>query len=332
MANRGGRGPEGPVVGSSAVTTSATGQAAAEPLVAARGLVRRFGSVTALDVEDMVIGTGITGLLGPNGAGKTTLLGLLLGLHQADAGSVEVFGLNPADAGPAVRARVGYAPEHRRLPADLRAVDFVRHIAEVHGLPTPAATTRASDALWLVGLGEERGRPLGTLSTGQLQRVKIAQAIAHDPRLIMLDEPTDGLDPTQRDAMLELIKRIGHEFGISVVLSSHLLEEVERTCDAIVVLEGGRLVAQGDIATLTGGLDGLEVEVEPEAADAARSALERAGLAVEGGSRPGVLIVRGEPAQGARAVRDAFVANGVGVRSLRPRATHLADLFFEVVS
>lgn len=302
------------------------------PLVTARGLVRRFGSVTALDVDDLVIGTGVTGLLGPNGAGKTTLLGLLLGLHQADAGSVEVFGLDPASAGPSVRARVGYAPEHRRLPSDLKAIDFVRHIAEVHGLPASAATTRASDALWLVGLGEERGRPLGTLSTGQLQRVKIAQAIAHDPRLIMLDEPTDGLDPTQRDAMLELIVRIGHEFGISVVLSSHLLEEVERTCDAVVVLEGGRLVAQGEIAELTGGLDGLEIEVDLDRAPAALAALSARGLDVDEGSRPGVLLVRGDADAMARAVRDVFVSEGLAVRSLRPRSAHLADLFFEVVS
>ena len=300
-----------------------------EPLVRARGLVRRFGSVTALDIDDLTIGTGITGLLGPNGAGKTTLLGLLLGLHRADAGELSVLGLDPGSAGPQVRTRIGYAPEHRRLPSGLKAVDFVRHVAEVHGLPRSAATTRASDALWLVGLGEERGRPLGTMSTGQLQRVKIAQAIVHDPSLMMLDEPTDGLDPTQRDAVLALIRRIGTEFGISVVLSSHLLDEVERTCDAVVVLSQGRLVAAGDMADLTGDLDGLEVEADR--ADVARAALERAGLTVETGASPGVLLVRGDPVALARSVRDVFVAEGLALRRLRPRSARLSDLFFEVV-
>ena len=126
----------------------------------------------------------------------------------------------------------------------------MRHLAEVHGLPRREATARASDALWQVGLGEERFRPLGTMSTGQRQRVKLAQAIAHDPALVLLDEPTDGLDPVQRDEMLELIRRIGTEFGIDVLLSSHLLDEVERICDAAVILGDGGVVAAGTLDEL----------------------------------------------------------------------------------
>ena len=207
-------------------------------VIRADGVVKHWGSTLALAGATATIGPGVTGLLGANGAGKTSLLGMILGLHRPDAGRVEVFGLDPSTAGPEVRARVGYSPEHHLLPPDVKAVDFVRHVAEIHGLPRREATTRASDALWQVGLGEERTRPMGTMSTGQRQRVKLAQALAHDPMLVLLDEPTDGLDPVQRDAMLELIHRVGHEFGITVLLSSHLLEEVERICDAAVILSG----------------------------------------------------------------------------------------------
>ena len=131
----------------------------------------------------------------------------------------------------------------------------------MHGLPSRAATNRASDALWEVGLGEERFRPVGTMSTGQRQRVKLAQAIAHDPELVLLDEPTDGLDPVQRDDMLALIRRIGTEFGIHVLVSSHLLEEVERICDSAVILREGQVVASGPIRELTCQGRGLVVEV-----------------------------------------------------------------------
>jgi ABC-2 type transport system ATP-binding protein len=206
-------------------------------------VVKRWGATPVLSGATFTVGRGVTGLLGANGAGKTTLIGMILGLTRPDGGTIKVFGLDPTTAGPEVRARLGYSPEHHLLPPDVKAVDLVRHVAEIHGLPRQEATNRASDALWQVGLGEERGRPVGTMSTGQRQRIKLAQALAHDPHLVVLDEPTDGLDPVQRDSMLELIHRIGHEFGITVLLSSHLLEEVERICDAAVILErrgGGR--------------------------------------------------------------------------------------------
>src|SRR5438270_431682 len=206
-------------------------------------VMKRWGATTALSGATFTIERGVTGLLGANGAGKTTLLGLVLGLTRPDGGTLEVLGLDPTTAGPRVRERIGYAPEHDALPPDVKAHDLVRHLAEIHGLPHREATSRASDALWHVGLGEERFRPIGTMSTGQRQRVKLAAAFAHDPALLLLDEPTNGLDPVQRESMLDLIRRIGREFGIDVVLSSHLLEEVERVCDGVVILSGGRAVA-----------------------------------------------------------------------------------------
>lgn len=205
---------------------------------------------------------GITGLLGSNGAGKTTFFGMVLGLHLPSSGTLRVLGHDPAASGAAIRERIGYSPEHHDLPADVAAQDIVRHMAEVHGLPKRAATTRASDALWLVGLGEERARPVGTMSTGQRQRVKLAQAIAHDPALVLLDEPTDGLDPVQRDDMLELIRKVGTEFGMNIVLSSHLLEEVERVADNVVIINDGTVVADGLISELRGDRTGVIVEID----------------------------------------------------------------------
>lgn len=295
------------------------------------GITRRFGHTTALDGATFAIGPGITGLLGANGAGKTTLLGLVLGLHRPDAGRLRVLGLDPTRAGPAVRARIGWSPEHHRLPADTRAHDLVRHVAEIHGLPHRDATNRASDALWSVGLGEERFRPIGTMSTGQRQRVKLAQAIAHDPVLVLLDEPTDGLDPVQRDDMLALVRRIGTEFGIHVVVSSHLLDEVERTCDAAVILREGRVVASGPLTELTGQGRGVLLDVD----DSPQLVLDRIRArgfeATADGARITVLGRPGSDAGAAHdAARDAVAEVGVGIRRLSDRTVSLEDVFLEV--
>jgi ABC-2 type transport system ATP-binding protein len=302
------------------------------PVVEATGVVKRWGSTTALDGASFTVGRGITGLLGANGAGKTTLLGMVLGLHRPSEGALSVLGLDPTTAGPMVRARVGYSPEHHTLPPDTRAHDLVRHLAEVHGLPRRAATARASDALWQVGLGEERFRPIGTMSTGQRQRVKLAQAIVHDPALVLLDEPTDGLDPVQRDDMLALIRRVGTQYGIDIVLSSHLLEEVERICDAAVILSQGRVVAAGELDMLTGAERGVLVEVDDDAA-ALAELLRARGASVELDGRRLVVTVDG--ATGADdalydLIRDSLVTTGVGVRRLTNRTVSLEQVFLEV--
>jgi ABC-2 type transport system ATP-binding protein len=292
-------------------------------VISARGVVKRYGRTVALAGLEADIGPGITGLLGSNGAGKTTFISLVLGLRSRDDGELTVLGEDPATAGIEVRSRIGYAPEHHDLLSELAATDFVRHLAEMHLLPGRAAMQRANEALWLVGLGEERFRPVGEMSTGQRQRVKLASAIVHDPELVLLDEPTDGLDPMQRTEMLALIRRIGTEFGVNIVVSSHHLEEVERICDAVVIVEGGEVVRAGALADLRRGPDGFVVEVDGRAEELA-SILARVGLEV---SVDGDVLLLGASDEAYDAVRDAVADLGVGLRRLQPRGRTLEDIY-----
>ena len=293
----------------------------------------QFGSHRALDALDVTVERGVTGLVGANGAGKTTLMSILLGLRAPTSGTATVLGLDPTTDGAHLRAVVGYGPERNQFPEDMPASDFVKHLAEVRGMPKQEARSRASDALWLVGLGEERFRALGTMSTGQRQRVKLAQALAADPSLVFLDEPTDGLDPVQRDEMLLLIRQINDDYGIDVVLSSHLLEEVERICDHVVALDAGRLVAQGSLADLVGTDAGVVVELvevddRPDAAVAVRAELERTGLTVRSMHRSAAFEVLGDdPDEIADAVRDAVAAAQARVSRIVRRRRRLEDIF-----
>ena len=252
---------------------------------------------------------------------------------KPSSGSIRVLGLDPGSDGPELRAMIGYGPERNVLPDDLRAYDFVRHLAEVKGLPRDEARSRASDSLYLVGLGEERFRALGTMSTGQRQRVKLAQAIAADPKFIVLDEPTDGLDPVQRDEMLNIIRQVNREFGIDVMLSSHVLEEVERVCDYVVALDHGMLVAQGSMDELAGVSGGIEIElVELAATSAPNSIDEVERLLIEGGAtvdRSGlVLNVVGATDDELFDLAAASVAAAGGrIRRLAQRRRSLDDIF-----
>ncbi len=304
-------------------------------IIETNGLVVEFPSTRALDGLDLNVPPGVTGLVGANGAGKTTLISITLGLLKPTAGTVSVLGLDPTTDGPELRARIGYGPERNVLPDDMRAYDFVRHFAQIKGLPHDEARSRASDSLYLVGLGEERFRALGTMSTGQRQRVKLAQAISADPSFIVLDEPTDGLDPVQRDEMLAIIVDVNRKFGIDVMLSSHVLEEVERICDHVVALDAGRLIAQGSMTDLAGTSGGVEIELvdvadRPGSIDDVESRLIEAGLTVRRSVY--TLVVTGrDDDELFDAVASAVSAAGARVRRLGTRRRSLDDVFTDDV-
>jgi ABC-2 type transport system ATP-binding protein len=236
-------------------------------------LTKRYGSsgVAALSDLTVEIEDGVTGLVGANGAGKSTLIKILLGLLAPTSGSAQVLGHDIRTGGAAIREAVGYMPEHDCLPPDMRAIDFVVHMGRVSGLPPAAARERAADVLRHVGLAEERYRLMGGYSTGMKQRAKLAQALVHDPQLVMLDEPTNGLDPAARDDMLSLVRRIGHDFGIPVLVTSHLLGELERISDHVVVLDAGHLLRSQATQAFLGDTGVVLVEVlgehEPGGAD-----------------------------------------------------------------
>jgi ABC-2 type transport system ATP-binding protein len=249
-------------------------------LIATQSLTKTYGGrVTALSDLTVAVEPGIVGLVGANGAGKSTFIKILLGLLEPTSGQARVLGLDPTTDAMAVRGRVGYMPEHDCLPPDLSAAEFVTHMGRMSGLPRTAARERASEALRHVGLYEERYRQVGGYSTGMKQRVKLAQSLVHDPDLLLLDEPTNGLDPAGRDAMLALIQRIGTEFGISVLVCSHLLGEVERICDSLVAIDGGKLLRSDNIAAMTSATDVLSIEVS-EGTDDLAARLEALDLPV----------------------------------------------------
>src|SRR5687768_10085116 len=220
-----------------------------QPLLEIEHLTKEYGKVVALNDITFSITDGITGILGENGAGKSTAIKILLGLLRPTSGSASVLGQNALES-VAVRARVGYMPEHDCLPTQVSAAEFLTHMAETSGLPPAMARTRAADTLRHVGLFEERYRAIGGYSTGMKQRVKLGQALVHDPAFVFLDEPTAGLDPAGREEMLALIRKTHREFGISVLFSSHLMADIERTCDRIIVLQDGRLVQSGEVGQL----------------------------------------------------------------------------------
>ena len=235
--------------------------AAGDTLLSVERLTKRYGSVTALNDVSFAITDGITGILGENGAGKSTVIKILLGLVPPSSGRATILGQD-ASSDVMARARIGYMPEHDCLPSQVSAAEFLTHMAEVSGLPPGVARTRAADTLRHTGLFEERYRAIGGYSTGMKQRVKLAQALVHDPAFVFLDEPTAGLDPAGREEMLTLIRKTHREFGISVLFSSHLMADVERTCDRIIVMQGGHLVHAGEVDQFTSDTETVFIEVD----------------------------------------------------------------------
>lgn len=292
------------------------------PLLSADKLSKSYGSVHALNEATFSIGSGITGLLGPNGSGKSTSIRIFLGLLKPTGGDARVLGM---DVGrPEARTRLGYMPEHDCLPPNVSAADFLTHIAQVSGIPFTRARSLAADTLRHVGLFEERYRPISNYSTGMKQRVKLAQALVHDPVLVFMDEPTAGLDPTGRVEMLNLIRKINAEFGISLVLSTHLMQDVERSCQNIVLLDAGRVVHAESVERLTEESQTVYVEVTANR-DEFISALAERGIATA--QDGGAVVVEDATNRDLDAIRDALVAANAPLHRLAPRRRTLLDIF-----
>jgi ABC-2 type transport system ATP-binding protein len=295
------------------------------PILETRGLVKRYGSsVTALAGLDLELEPGIIGLVGANGAGKSTLIKILLGLIEATDGTATVLGYDVVRDGSLLRQHVGYMPEHDCLAGDVSATEFVAHMAQMNGLPRAAARERTAETLRHVGLFEERYREIRGYSTGMKQRVKLAQALVHDPKILFLDEPTNGLDPAGRDEMLELVKRTGTEFGISIIMASHLLGEIERVCDHLVVIDAGNLMRSGPILDFTATTGTLLVEIDGDAV-AFEKKLLAAGLTAVPEGRNVLIALEGESTYDV--IRDACDDVGGGLVRIELRRQNLEDIF-----
>jgi len=300
------------------------------PLISTRALTKRYpGGITALDGLTVEIGEGVIGLVGANGAGKSTLIKILLGLLPATEGEATVLDLDTATHGARIRELVGYMPEHDCLPPDVSATEFVSHMARVSGLPSGAARERTADILRHVGLYEERYRPIGGYSTGMKQRVKLAQALVHDPKVLLLDEPTNGLDPAGRDEMLALIERIGRDFGMTAIVASHLLGEIERVADWLVAIDAGRLLRTAPLASFTERTGQLLVETEEDGELLAQRLVGRGMQALADGRTVVVDIASASDGEYAvyDAVRDEAVALNMALVRIEQRRHQLEDLF-----
>ena len=294
-----------------------------QPLLEAHNLTKHYGQTIALHDVDMHVREGITGLLGPNGAGKSTAMKLFLGLLRPTAGSATVLGKKPYE-NIAVRIRLGYMPEHDCLPDFMTASEFLSHMAQISGIPAKHARTRAADMLRHVGLDEERYRHIKEYSTGMKQRVKLAQALVHDPVLVLLDEPTAGLDPGGREEMLELVRRTGREFGINIMLSSHLMGDVESTCDRIIVIEGGSIVEQGDVSDFTQESETYHIDVDDRREEVIAALARRNIKATVSGASLVVFLHHDGQLDD---IRDALAESQARLRRLAPSRGQLADIF-----
>jgi ABC-2 type transport system ATP-binding protein len=296
------------------------------PVVELQHVTVRYGARTALQDVTATFPTGAVGLLGPNGAGKSTMLRALLGFVPPTEGQMTVLGLDVTKSPLAVRSRVGYMPESDGHIPGMTAVSFVAFCGELAGLPQSDAMQRAHEVLFYVGLGEARYRNVETYSTGMKQRIKLAQALVHDPDLLFLDEPTNGMDPKGREEMLALIADIARNKGLNVILSSHLLPDVEYACDHVIVLDKGAVATQGHIEGLKGpGGSVVELRVKGEPA-AFLAAIAAAGFRVADGDDD---IMRVFVPEGCdpQAIFGLASSHRIQVRHFRPSVETLEDVF-----
>ena len=290
-----------------------------------------YGHAWALREVTTVFPAGAVGLLGPNGAGKSTMIQAMLCLLTPDRGRIEVLGLDVQRAPRDIRARIGYVPETDAHIPGMNAVTFVAYCAELAGLPRSDAMQRAHEVLHYVGLGEARYRNVDTYSAGMKQRIKLAQGLVHDPELLILDEPTNGMDPQGRDEMLDLIRDVAHNRGLNLIMASHLLPDVEYACDYVIVLDKGQLAAEGPIATLKGHHGQIfELRVKGEA-ERFVAVLRAAGLDCHGTDED-VMRVFVPDGRGSRCVFELAAQHGVQVRHLRPSVPTLEDVFAQVIA
>ncbi len=286
-------------------------------------LTKRYPGVTALDDLTVDVPRGLVGLVGANGAGKTTMFRLMLGLARPTEGTVEVCGIDVAADPIEVRSRLGYMPEHDCLPLDQTAADVVATFGELSGLPARDARQRASDILDLVGLDEARFRPISGFSTGMRQRTKLAQALVGDPELVLLDEPTAGLDPLGREEMLALVARLG-TFGISVLMATHLLDDVQQVCDHVLMIDGGHLVVSGATESLLERTGVVTVDVGVDHSTL-MAGLERIGLRAR--AIDDLVDVSIDSDDDLDRVRDLVADLGLPLHRLTTRSTSLDEVF-----
>jgi ABC-2 type transport system ATP-binding protein len=297
-------------------------------LLEAEGLGRRFGEIEALQSVTFSLPEGAIGLIGPNGAGKTTLLRIFLGLVPPTSGSARVFGMDAGGDGLRIRERVGYMPEHDCLMPEMTGIGFVAYMGQVSGLPKEAAFRRAHEILQFTGLREERYRKISEYSVGMRQRVKLAQALVHDPPLCILDEPTSGLDPAGRDGMLALLRILAGRSGRSMVLSTHLLGDVEQVCDQVLMLNAGQVLATGRLKELRAGAEGELVVRIKGSVEAFLTALRARGVR---GRADRAEIRLPAPPGGERTLFEAARESNVQIRYLGPSVRSVEELFLSLV-
>jgi len=301
-----------------------------EPIIEVHDLSFAYGTAPVLNDLSFSVGRGATGLLGPNGAGKSTLLKILLGFLKPAKGGGSVLGVPVGKGGAQIRQHVGYMPEHDCLIPALKAVRLVTYCGELFGMPWSEAMQRAHEVLFYVGLGEARYREVGTFSAGMKQRIKLAQALVHAPKVLFLDEPTNGLDPTGRRELLALIKDIVAQGETSVIFSSHILHDVETVCTDVVMIKKGRLIVSGRIEDLK-RVDQAIVEVRVKGdGDGFARALADAGCRCEPG-RNDLLRVTLPDGEGAQIVFRAAQQAGFQVRHLMRKRDSLEDVFIGAI-